>query len=234
LAREIWKDPVLADELEKEAADLKRRFNRDFWLADRGYYALALDGEKRAVDSTTSNPGHLLWSGIVDERRAARVVKRLLREDLFSGWGIRSLSSEDGAYNPLAYHNGTVWPHDTAIVAEGMRRYGFREEAGRACEALLRAAEAFGYQLPEVFAGFPRDATNAPVEYPGALKPQAWAAGAPLLALRTLLGLDAIGGKLHRSAHVPESLGRIRLRGLEVPRRLPPTRASRGRRRLRR
>jgi glycogen debranching enzyme len=109
-----------------------------------------------------------------------------------------------------------------------MRRYGFREEAGLVCEALLRAAEAFGYQLPEVFAGFARDRTNAPVEYPDALKPQAWAAGAPLLALRTLLGLDAVGGKLRRSAHIPESLGRVQLRGIDVPRALPsPRRATR-------
>ncbi len=224
LAHEVYGDPELARRLVRDAAELRRRFNRDFWLADRGYYALALDGDKQPVDSTASNAGHLLWSGIVEERRAARVVKRLLRDDLFSGWGIRSLSSGDAPYNPLEYHNGTVWPHDTAIVAEGMRRYGFREEAGRVCEALLRAAEAFGYQLPEVFAGFARDATNAPVEYPEALKPQAWAAGAPLLALRTLLGLDAIGGRLRRSPHVPESLGRIRLRGLDVPRKLPPAR----------
>jgi glycogen debranching enzyme len=230
LARDIYGDPELAGRLERDAAELRRRFNSDFWLADRGYYALAVDGEKQPVDSTTSNMGHLLWSGIVDDRRAARVVRRLLREDLFSGWGIRSLSSEDAAYNPLEYHNGTVWPHDTAIAAEGMRRYGFRDEAGRVCEALLRAAEAFGYQLPEVFAGFARDQTNTPVEYPNALTPQAWAAGAPLLALRTLLGLDAVGGKLRRSPHLPESLGRIRLRGIEVPRPLPSTRRERRRR----
>ena len=165
----------------------------------------------------TSNVGHLLWSGIVDERRAGRVVKRLLRDDLFTGWGLRSMSSESAAYNPLEYHNGTVWPHDTAIIAEGMRRYGFREEAGQLCEALLRTAEAFGTQLPEVFAGFPRDETNAPVEYPDALKPQAWSAGAPLLVLRTLLGLDVVGGRVRRSPHVPESLGKIRLEGLESP-----------------
>ncbi len=211
LLREVWHDEETAERLERGASDLKRRFNRDFWIARRGHYAFALDRDKQQVDSMTSNVGHLLWSGIVDERRGARVVKRLLREDMFTGWGVRSMSANDVAYNPLEYHCGTVWPHDTAIVAEGMRRYGFRDEAGRLCEALLQAAEAFGYQLPEVFAGFARDETNAPVEYPNALKPQAWAAGAPLLALRTLLGLDASGGKRHRSAHVPESLGRIRL-----------------------
>src|SRR5207237_4113289 len=155
-------------------------------------------------------------------------VRRLLRPDLFSGWGVRTMSAEDKGYNPIRYHTGTVWPHDTALVAEGMRRYGFRDEAGRLAEALLDAAAAFGNQLPEVFAGFPRDRSETPVEYPGALKPQSWAAGAPLLALRTLLGLDAVNGKLRRSPHVPESLGKIRLEGLEAP--SPSRGAGRGRR----
>ena len=212
LLREIWHDKETAARLERDAADLKERFNRDFWLSRRGHYALALDRDKRPVDSLTSNVGQLLWSGIVNRRRAGRIVQRLLRKDMFTGWGIRSMSEKETAYSPLEYHNGTVWPHDTALIAEGMRRYGFRDEAGQLCQALLYAAEAFGTQLPEVFAGFPRDRTEAPVEYPGALKPQAWAAGAPLLAIRTLLGLDARGGKVRRSPHVPESLGRIRLR----------------------
>jgi glycogen debranching enzyme len=226
LARELYRDEELADRLEAEAADLKKRFNRDFWLADRAHYAFALDRQKQPVDALTSNVGHLLWSGIADDRRAARVVKRLLREDMFNGWGIRSMSANDRGYSPFEYHNGTVWPHDTAIVAEGMRRYGFREEAGRVCEALLHTAEAFGYQLPEVFAGFARDATNTPIEYPDALKPQAWAAGAPLLVLRTLLGLDARGGKVRSSPHVPESLGKIRLHGLDPSQRPLASRSS--------
>jgi glycogen debranching enzyme len=205
LLREVWDDVETAERLEREADELKRRFNRDFWVKGRRHYALALDGEKSQVDAMTSNTGHLLWSGIVDESRAAGVVRRLLREDLFSGWGVRTLSADDAPYNPLEYHNGTVWPHDTAIAAEGMRRYGFRDEAAKLCEALLDAAEAFGHQLPEVFAGFARDETNVPIEYPGALKPQSWAAGAPLLALRTLLGLDAVDGKLHSRPHLPEA-----------------------------
>jgi glycogen debranching enzyme len=212
LMRDIWHDHETAARLEREAAELKERFNRDFWLTRRGHYALALDRDKRPVDSLTSNTGQLLWTGIVNERRAGRIVERMLRKDMFTGWGIRSMSEKEAAYNPLEYHNGTVWPHDTALIAEGMRRYGFRDEAGRVCAALLYAAEAFGNQLPEVFAGFPRDRTETPVEYPNALKPQAWAAGAPLLAIRTLLGLDANGGKVRRSAHIPESLGRVRLR----------------------
>ena len=194
------------------AAELKRRFNRDFWVKGRRHFALALDGEKEQVDSVTSNIGHLLWSGIVDERKAAGVVRRLMRGDLFSGWGIRSMSSDDAGYNPLEYHNGTIWPHDTAIVAEGMRRYGFRDEAGKLAHALLDAAEAFSHQLPEVFAGFARDDSSVPVEYPDALKPQSWSAAAPLLALRTLLGLDVVNGKLRSRPHMPNDLGRLRLR----------------------
>ena len=164
----------------------------------------------------TSNTGHPLWSGIVDERRAGGVVRRLLRDDMFSGWGVRTMSADDAGYNPLEYHNGTVWPHDTAIAAEGMRRYGFREEAAKLCEALLDAAEAFGNQLPEVFAGFARDETGIPIEYPGALKPQSWAAAAPLLALRTLLGLDVVDGKLESRPHLPEGVDNLRLRKVSV------------------
>jgi glycogen debranching enzyme len=211
LMREVWDDADTAGRLERDAADLKVRFNRDFWVKGRRHYALALDGDKNQVDSMTSNTGHLLWSGIVEERRAQSVVKRLMRPDMFSGWGIRSMSTEDRGYNPLEYHNGTVWPHDTAICADGMRRYGFRDEAGEACAALLEAAAAFSNQLPEVFAGFQRDETNVPIEYPDALKPQSWAAAAPLLALRTLLGLDVIDGKLRSDPHVPERLGKLRL-----------------------
>jgi glycogen debranching enzyme len=126
-----------------------------------------------------------------------------MRDDMFSGWGIRSMSTEDEGFNPLAYHCGTVWPHDTALVAEGMRRYGFRDEAAQVCKALLDAAAAFSHQLPEVFAGFPRDETGVPVEYPDALKPQSWAAAAPLLAVRAMLGLDPADGRLRWNAHLP-------------------------------
>src|SRR3954470_15457274 len=216
LMREVWDDEETAKRLERDAADLKKRFNRDFWVRGRGHYALALDGEKNQVDSLTSNIGHLLWSGIVDERRARPTVRALLRDDMFSGWGIRSMSERDGGYNPLSYHCGSVWPHDTAIAAEGMRRYGFRDEAGKVCEVLFDAAKAFSNQLPEVFSGFRRDKAGVPVEYPGALKPQSWAAGAPLLMLRTLLGLDVVGGRLRVRPCVPPQLGRVRLRGVHV------------------
>jgi len=168
------------------------------------------------VDAIASNAGHLLWSGIVPRNRARAVADRLLREDLFSGWGIRCLSSEMRGYNPLEYHAGTVWPHDSAICAEGMRRYGLREHAGYVCAAVIEAAVAFEHRLPEVFAGFARDETNIPVPYPDALAPQAWSAGSPLLALRTLLGLDVLGGRLRSRPRVPKQLGQIRLERVPV------------------
>jgi glycogen debranching enzyme len=216
LARFIWNDPGLADRLEADAAGLRRRFNRDFWNESRGHYVVALDGEKRQVDALTSNIGHLLWSGIVDRDRAAPTVERLMAPDMFSGWGVRTMSTRDAGYNPIEYHNGTVWPHDTGLIAEGMRRYGFTDEAATLALSIFEGAEAFAYRLPEVFAGFPREQTGAPVAYPSASRPQAWSAGAPLLALRTMLGLDVVDGVLHSQPHIPSRLGRLHLEGILV------------------
>jgi glycogen debranching enzyme len=216
LMREVWGDDDEAVRLEADAAALKERFNEDFWSTTQRHYVLALDHAKEQVDSMTSDVGHLMWTGIMDESRASAMVRRLMRDDMFSGWGIRSMSAAAAGYNPLAYHGGTVWPHDTAIVAEGMRRYGFRDEASKVCQALLDAAEAFSNQLPEVFAGLARDETGVPVEYPAALKPQSWAAGAPLLALRTLLGLDVVDDSLRCRPHLPQGLGTLRLRHIGV------------------
>jgi glycogen debranching enzyme len=214
LAREVWKDDDLADRLERDAAELRERFNRDFWSEERGHFVLALDGRKRQVDAMTSNVGHLLWSGIVHDERAQSVVERLLADDVWTGWGVRTMSSNDAAYGALEYHNGTVWPHDTAFVAEGMRRYGFRDEAWTLARAVIDAAAHFGYRLPELFAGFPRDEADTPVEYPDANRPQAFAAGAPLLALRTLAGLDVVDGRLAYLLEAPEGVGRVRISGL--------------------
>jgi glycogen debranching enzyme len=216
LLREIWDDADEAARLEAEAAKLKERFNKDFWSTKRGRYVLALDKDKEQVDSLTSNIGHLLWSGIVDDRLAAATVRALLRDDMFSGWGVRTMSSKDAGYNPIEYHNGTVWPHDTALIAEGMRRYGFADEAARLCKALIDAARAFTNQLPEVFAGFERDETDMPIEYPSALKPQSWAAAAPLLCLRTLLGIDVVDGKLRSRPLHGDTFGKLALRGVRV------------------
>ncbi|MDQ3381910.1 MAG: hypothetical protein M3546_16615 [Actinomycetota bacterium] len=216
LAREVWDDAELADGLLGRAETLRERFEEAFWSDERGHYVLALDGEKRQVDALTSNIGHVLWSGIASAERAKATVEKLLSPELSSGWGIRTMSSADAGYNPLEYHNGTVWPHDTVLVAEGMRRYGFREEASRVALALLEAAEAFDGRLPELFGGFDRADPGAPVEYDGASRPQSFAAGAPLMALRTLLGLDAEDGGVRVDPAVPESLGELALRGLPV------------------
>lgn len=216
LLREVWNDEEEAARLEEAAAGLKRRFNTDFWSTSRRHFVLALDGDKQQVDSLTSNVGHLLWSGIADDKHAAATVRRLMSHDMFSGWGIRTMSTQNAGYNPLEYHNGTVWPHDTALIAWGMRRYGFDEEAAKVCEALLDAARAFSNQLPEVFAGFPRDETDMPVEYPGALKPQSWAAASSLLALRTMLGLDVVDGRLRSRPVRVEKYGQLALRNVSV------------------
>jgi glycogen debranching enzyme len=214
LAREIWDDSQLADRLEREADALKERFNRDFWVPERGCYAEALDGEKRPVDSITSNIGHLLWSGLVDHDRSDAVAAHLMGDALFSGWGIRTMAEGEGGYNPIRYHNGTVWPHDNSLIAHGLARYGYREEATRVSLAILEAATFFRYRLPEVFAGYRRTRTSFPVEYPTASSPQAWATGTPLLLLRVLLGLEPGGDELLVDPHLPERISRIELRDI--------------------
>jgi glycogen debranching enzyme len=215
LARTVWGDAPYADKLDREAEELKRRFNEDFWISERGFFALALDGQKRKVDSLTSNIGHLLWSGIADQDKADLCVKHLMSEELFSGWGIRTMASSEGSYNPIGYHVGTVWPHDSSFIAWGLRRYGYKAEAARICRAILEAADLFNGRLPEAFGGYPRSKTGYPVEYPTACSPQAWATGAPLLCLRTLLGLDSDGKHMIIDPAIPQPLGRIEL--LSVP-----------------
>jgi glycogen debranching enzyme len=215
LAREVWGDPALADKLEKQAAELKRRFNVDFWVEDRLHFALALDGDKRQVDSLTSNVGHLLWSGIVDDDKAKILAKHLLGERLFSGWGVRTMAEGEGGYNPIGYHVGTVWPHDSSIVALGLRRYGFRDEAARIALAMFEAAGFFRGRLPEAFAGYARARTQFPVEYPTACSPQAWASGAPLLLLRVLLGLEPVRGRLLVDPAIPHQIERLEV--LDIP-----------------
>ncbi|MEV5693125.1 amylo-alpha-1,6-glucosidase [Micromonospora globbae] len=215
LARTFWNDPEYADRLEREAAELKQRFNHDFWIPDREYYALALDADGRQVDALASNIGHLLWSGIVDETRAGRIVEHLLGPRLFSGWGVRTLGDDQGRYNPIGYHVGTVWPFDNSIIAWGLWRYGYREEAGRICDAMLSASHYFDGRLPEAFAGYERSLTEYPVRYPTACSPQAWSTGTPLLLLRVMLGLEPQGEHLIIDPYVPEGMGRIEL--LDIP-----------------
>jgi glycogen debranching enzyme len=191
IAREVWRERALADRLEHEAETLRARFDERFWVEERGgFYALALDGEKQRVDARCSNMGHLLWSGIVPPERVAAVVDQLLSAALWSGWGIRTMAGDEAAYNPISYHNGTVWPHDTALAVWGLSRQGYVEPARRIARALIEAAGHFDWSLPEVFAGYARDETPFPIAYPTAARPQAWAAGTPILLVRVLLGIE--------------------------------------------
>jgi glycogen debranching enzyme len=215
LARMVWKDEAFATRLEREAADLKKRFNRDFWVKDGGYYALALDPDGNQVDSLSSNIGHLLWSGIVDEAKAKQVAEHLLGPRMFTGWGVRTLAEGEGRYNPIGYHVGTVWPFDNAFIAWGLRRYGYKEGAAQIAAGILDAAEVFEGRLPEAFGGYDRDVTKYPVQYPTACSPQAWSTGAPLLLLRTMLGLEPIGDHLIVDPALPTSIGHLEL--LDIP-----------------
>ncbi len=190
LAREVWGDGPFAERLELQARDLQASFRRDFWMPERGCHAVALDGDKRPVDSLTSNIGHLLWSGLLNEREAATTAERLLESELYSGWGVRTLGAGEAGYNPLGYHTGTVWPHENSLIVAGLARYGHREQAVTIAAAMLSAAPHFEHRLPEVFAGYPAAVTSVPVAYPTASRPQAWAAGTPLQLLTTLLNLQ--------------------------------------------
>jgi glycogen debranching enzyme len=215
LARAIWKDPSFADELERQAADLKRRFNRDFWVESEQYFALALDPDGNQVDALSSNNGHLLWSGIVDKSKASAVVRHLMGPRLFTGWGVRTLAEGEGRFNPIGYHVGTIWPFDNSFIAWGLLRYGFKEEAAQIAAGILNAAAFFDGRLPEAFGGYEREATRYPVQYPTACSPQAWSTGAPLLFLRTMLGLEPIGEHLVVDPALPSGLGVLAV--LEIP-----------------
>lgn len=190
LARRVWRDETTAVRLEGEAATLRERFDAAFWLPERGWYALGLDAEKRPIDALASNMGHLLWSGIVPADRVAEVAAKLATGPLWSGWGVRTLAADEPAFDPLEYHNGTVWPHDNSLIALGLAQAGRRVEAERVVRALLDCAPFFEYRLPELFAGGERRSDEPPGVVPTSARPQAWAAGAPLLLLRAQLGLE--------------------------------------------
>ncbi|RJL25115.1 glycogen debranching N-terminal domain-containing protein [Bailinhaonella thermotolerans] len=211
-------DATAEEHYAARAAALKRAFNERFWLPDRGYYAVGLDWAGRPIDALASNMGHCLWTGIADEDKAASVAEHLLSPQMFSGYGVRTLASGMGAYNPMSYHNGSVWPHDNAIIVAGLIRYGFAEEAQRVTLGLLDAAEAFGGRLPELFCGFDRSEFGTPVPYPTSCSPQAWAAAAPILLLRSLLRFDpwVPYGKVWLAPAVPEELGDVLITGLPM------------------
>jgi glycogen debranching enzyme len=196
----------------ERAASLKKAFNEKFWLPDKGYFAVALDRDKNPVDSCTSNMGHCLWVGIVDEDKAPQVVERLMSPKMFTGWGIRTLASDMAAYNPVSYHNGSVWPHDSALAATGLMRYGFVAEAKVVARGILDAAAHFDGQLPELFCGFDRSEYSGPVPYPTACSPQAWAAAAPIQLARILLRFDPdfTRGVVHLAPILAEEKGDFR------------------------
>jgi glycogen debranching enzyme len=208
-----------AAQLRRKATRLFQQFNEAFWDEATGFYAYMLDGEKRKVLTVASNPGHLLWSGIVPADRAGRVVRRLMAPDMNSGWGIRTLSSFHPAFNPYSYQNGSVWPHDNSLIALGFRRYGFTDEAGQIAHDINLAASHFQLsQLPELYSGVARTPGSFPVQYLGANVPQAWAAGSCFALLQAMLGiqLDAPNNKLYVDPVLPEWLADITLRDLRL------------------
>jgi glycogen debranching enzyme len=234
LARLVWRARDLADRLEREAEELRARFDEAFWIPARGgYYALALDGDKRPVDSLCSNMGHLLWSGIVPPERVDAIVDHLMGPELWSGWGVRTMSAGDRAYNPLSYHNGSVWPHDNSLIAWGLAQHGRWAETQRIVRRFFSVARHFQYQLPEVFAGLSRTETPFPIDYPTAARPQAWSAAAPVLLLRVLLGLEP--DREHQTLEtvappeLPSWVGALRLSGVRAFDRHWDIRVERGR-----
>ncbi|GAB1692921.1 glycogen debranching N-terminal domain-containing protein [Krasilnikovia sp. M28-CT-15] len=214
LAREVWRDDEFAERLERDADRLFAAFQQAYWLADQCFYVLALDGSKQPVRTLTSNMGHLLWSGMVAAEHAPAVASHLMGERMFSGWGVRTLATGQPAYNPVEYHNGTVWPHDNAFIAAGLARYGCTEQAARIAWAVLEAAAPLGFRLPEALVGADRADTRVPVPYPSACSPQGWASGTPLLLIRTLLGMETTADGLWVNPTLPPGLRRLALRGV--------------------
>jgi glycogen debranching enzyme len=213
-------EPERAQQLRREADDLRQRFNRDYWLEEPGIYALALQAGQKPVAVVSSNAGQVLWSGIADPDMARRTMERLMADDMFNGWGVRTLSAKERRYNPVGYHLGTVWPHDNSLVMAGFRQYGFDDASGRIFLGILEAATHFQtYRLPEVFAGYPRQPFGTPVHYPVACHPQAWAAGALPYMIATLLGLvpEAFERRLRIVRPVlPDFLNWLEIRRLRV------------------
>lgn len=208
-----------AAELRTKAAKLRARFEERFWCEDIGFYAFALAPDKQPVRAIASNVGHCLWSGIVSPERAARVVERLLQPDMCSGWGIRTLSTQNPAYNPFSYHRGAVWPHDNGIIALGFKRYGFGAEVAGIARTIFEAASYFAsYRLPELYAGIERKPGTFPVPYIEANVPQAWAASSVFHLLQAILGLqaDAPNNRLFVDPYLPEWLPDMTLRRLEI------------------
>jgi glycogen debranching enzyme len=210
----------MADKLAANAASLKARFQNDFWMKDQNYLALGLDRWGKQLQVVSSNAGHCLWTGILEEEKARAVADRLMSEEMHSGWGIRTLSSQVISYNPLSYHNGSVWPHDNAIIAEGLRKLGRIDDVHRLLNGMLEAAHHQpGYRLPELFCGFKRAAESKPVDYPVSCSPQAWAAGALFQMITACLNPqpDALNHSIRFvEPMLPEWFGKTTIHGLTV------------------
>ena len=212
-------EPARAAELRKKARALQAAFEASFWCEDLGFYAFGLDPDKQPIRTIASNPGHCLWSGIASPDRAARVVRRFFEPDLWSGWGIRTLSAANPAYDPFSYQRGSVWPHDNGIIALGFKRYGFGAQAARIARDISEAASYFvSYRLPELYAGVERGPGTFPVQYLNANVPQAWAAGSVFHLLQAILGLraDAPRRRLYVDPELPAWLPDVTLKGLQV------------------
>jgi len=211
-------DDMTEQRCRTKAADLKIRFNQDFWLPDSGWFAMGLDPAKKPIDALASNMGHCLWTGIVDEDKAGPVADRLVSAQMFGGWGVRTLATSMTGYNPISYHCGSVWPHDTAIVASGMARYGAIQPALQLVRSLFDAAVALGGRLPELYSGLAKDELSIPVQYPTSCSPQAWASAAPLLCIRTILQLDpdVPSGTIRLTPTLPEGIHQLHIRGVPL------------------
>ncbi|SDJ27071.1 Glycogen debranching enzyme (alpha-1,6-glucosidase) [Actinokineospora alba] len=211
-------DSATAVKYEDKAARLKEAFNDRFWLPEKGWFAIGLDADKQRIDALTSNLGHCLWCGIVDDDKAASVAEHLTGPAMWTGFGVRTLATTTGAYNPVSYHNGSVWPHDSAIAAAGLMRYGFVEKAQQVAKGILDAAEHFGGRLPELFCGFDRTEFPSPIPYPTSCSPQAWAAAAPILLAQTLLRFqpDLPDGTVQFAPVLPTRMTPIRIESLPL------------------
>jgi glycogen debranching enzyme len=214
-------DGATAERLEAEANELRKRFNETFWMPELGFFTQGLDKDKQQVETISSNPGHCLWCGIVDEEKARLTVERLMRPDMVSGWGIRTISHDSPSYNPMSYHNGSIWPHDNSLIVAGFKRYGYNDEANTIITQIAEAAQYFRYyRLPELYCGFTRDTVyNAgPSEYPVSCSPQAWAAAAPMLMMQSILGLqaDAVAGQVRVSPNLPDWLSSVQVSNLLI------------------
>ena len=208
-----------AKKLEKDARELKDRFNRDFWMEEKKYFAFGLDYQKKQIASITSNPGHCLYSGIVNQDKSEAVVKKLLSDEMFSGWGIRTMGENEIGYNPASYHNGSVWPHDNSIIIKGLIRYNYHREAVKVINGLIKASQYFKYnRLPELFCGFSYKEMKEPIEYPVACSPQAWACGSIYLIIQSLLGinLDVTNNKIYLKPILPDEINKIEVINLKI------------------